>query len=57
MFYWDLFSAKDLPEERKKLLKDRILRMTETVTRRYAPRALLTVPEGGGLSELIEAEL
>ena len=57
MFYWDLFSAKDLPEERKMLLKDRVLRMTETVTRRYAPRALLTVPEGGGLAELIEAEL
>ena len=57
MFYWDLFSAKDLPEERKMLLKDRILRMTETVTGRYAPRALLTVPEGGGLAELIEAEL
>ena len=57
MFYWNLFYAKDLPEERKKLLKDRILRMTETITRRYAPRALLTVPEGGGLAELIEAEL
>lgn len=57
MFYWNLFYAKDLPEERKMLLKDRILRMTETITRRYAPRALLTVPEGGGLAELIEAEL
>ena len=57
MFYWNLFYAKDLPEERKKLLKDRILRMTETITRRFAPRALLTVPDGGGLAELIEAEL
>ena len=38
-------------------MKDRILRMTETITRRYAPRALLTVPEDGGLAELIEAEI
>ena len=57
MFYWNLFYAKELPEERKKLLKDRILRMTETITRKYAPRALLTVPESGELAELIEAEL
>jgi len=57
MFYWNLFYAKELPEEQKKLLKDRIFCMTETVTRRYAPRALLTVAEGGGLAELIEAGL
>ena len=57
MFYWNLVYAKNLPEDRKMLLKDRILRMTETITRQYAPRALLTVPEGGVLAELIEAEL
>ena len=57
MFYWNLFYAKDLPEDRKRILTDRTLRMTEMITRRYAPRALLTVPEGGGLAELIEAEL
>ena len=57
MFYWNLFYAKKLPDDRKRILTDRIRRMTETITRRYAPRALLTVREGDGLAERIEAEL
>lgn len=57
MFYWNLVYAKDLPEDRKKILTDRMLRMTELITRRYAPRALLTVLDCGGLADLIEAEL
>ena len=57
MFYWNLFYAKDLPDDRKRILTDRMRQMTETITRRYTPRALLTVREGDGLAELIEAEL
>ena len=34
MFYWFLFYTNGLPEDRKKLLKDRMLRLTETITRR-----------------------
>ena len=57
LFYWFVYYAGRLPDDRKKRLADRIRRMTETITGRYAARVLLTVPSGGGLAKLIEAEL
>ena len=57
LFYWFFYYAGHLPDDLKGRLADRIRRMTETITGRYAARALLTVPSGGGLAELIEAEL
>ena len=46
LFYWDLFYAKALPEQKQKLLIDRIRTQTEFITNRFAPRALLTVLDG-----------
>lgn len=57
MFYWSLFYAKGLPEEKQRILTDRIRTRTEIVTGLFPPRALLTVPEGGGLAELVEGNL
>ena len=56
MFYWNLFYAKNLPEVKQRLLTDRIRTQTETVTKRFAPRALLTVLEGD-LKKVIEESL
>ena len=53
LFYWNLFYAKELPEEKQRILKGRIQTQTETVMKRFAPRALLTVLEGN-LKKLIE---
>lgn len=47
MFYWNLFFAKDLPEEKQHVLPDRIRAWTEIITDRFAPRALLTALDGG----------
>ena len=56
MFYWNLFYAKELPEEKQRILTDRIRTQAETITKRFAPRALLTVLEGD-LKKLIEDSL
>ena len=56
MFYWNLFHAKVLPEEKQRILTDRIRTQAETITKRFAPRALLTVLEGD-LKKLIEDNL
>ena len=46
MFYWNLFYADKLPEAMQSKLTDRIRHFTEVVTKRFPPRALLTVLEG-----------
>ena len=46
IFYWNLFYAKSLPEQKKAALVDRIRAHTASITKRFAPRALLTVLEG-----------
>ena len=56
LFYWNLFYAKELPEAKKQILTDRIRAQAETITKRFAPRALLTVLEGD-LKKLIEDNL
>lgn len=56
LFYWNLFYAKELPEEKKRILTDRIRTQAETITKRFAPRALLTVLEGD-LKKVIEDNL
>ncbi len=56
MFYWDLFYAKELPEEKQRILTDRIRALAELITKRFAPRALLTVLEGD-LKTVIEDNL
>ena len=56
LFYWNLFYAKELPEAKQRILTDRIRMQAETITRLFAPRALLTVLEGD-LKILIEDNL
>ena len=56
MFYWDLFYAKELPEEKQRILTDRIRALAELITKRFAPRALLTVLKGD-LKTVIEDNL
>lgn len=56
IFYWNLFCAKELPAEKQRILTDRIRMQTETITKRFAPRALLTVLEGD-LKKVIEDNL
>jgi len=46
IFYWNLFYAKLLPEQMQAFLIDRIRSQTEFITKRFPPRALLTVLEG-----------
>ena len=46
LFYWNLFYAKLLPEQKQAVLVDRIRSHTASITNRFAPRALLTVLEG-----------
>ena len=57
IFYWNLFYAKVLPEEKQRFLVNRIRTQTEIITGMFPPRALLTVPEGASLAELIEEYL
>lgn len=57
VFYWNLFRAKELPEEKQRILTDRIRGWTETVAKRFAPRALLTALDGGDLVKTIEEAL
>ena len=57
MFYWILFYAKSLPEDLQKRLADAVRPMTERVTARYAPRALLTSLNGTRLAELVETAI
>lgn len=57
MFYWNFFRAKDLPDEKQRILTDRIRGQTEIVTKRFAPRALLTALDGGDLVKTIEEAL
>ena len=56
LFYWNLFYAKELPEEKQRVLTERIRTQAETITKRFAPRALLTVLEGD-LKKVIEDNL
>lgn len=56
LFYWILSPAKDLPEEKQRLLADRIRKQTELITDRFAPRALLAALDGN-LPKLIEDAL
>ena len=56
MFYWNLFYAKELPEEKQRMLTDCIRTQAETITKRFAPRALLTALEGD-LKKIIEDSL
>lgn len=46
MFYWNLFYADKLPEAMQRRLGDRIRALTNIITGKYPPRALLTVLEG-----------
>ena len=46
IFYWNLFYAKPLPEQKKAALVDSIRTHTESLTKHFPPRALLTVLEG-----------
>ena len=54
MFYWILFYAKSLPADLKMRLAGSVRGMTEDVTGRFAPRALLTSLEGTRLAELVK---
>ena len=56
LFYWNLFYARELPEEKQRFLTDRIRAQAETITKQFAPRALLTVLEGD-LKKVIEDNL
>ncbi|MBQ7730783.1 MAG: hypothetical protein IJT68_02975 [Lentisphaeria bacterium] len=53
LFYWNLFYAKELPEEKQRILTERIRTQAETITKRFAPRALLPALEGD-LKKVIE---
>ena len=57
MFYWILFYAKTLPADLQKRLADAVRPMTERVTTRYAPRALLTSLRGTRLAELVQSAI
>ena len=57
MFYWGISRAKELPEEKQRILTERIRKQTETIVKRFAPRALLTALEGGDLVKTIEDAL
>ena len=57
MFYWNLLYAEGLPEEKKTKLTDRIRHLTEIITGRFPPLALLTVLEGNNLRSVIETYL
>jgi len=57
MFYWILFYAKSLPAELKMRLAGSVRGMTEDVTGRFAPRALLASLEGTRLAELVETAI
>ena len=46
IFYWNLFYAKYLPERKQTIVAGFIRSCAETVTKQFAPRALLTVLEG-----------
>ena len=54
IFYWNLFYAKELPEEKQRFLTDRIRFWTGIITNRFKPRALLTALAGGNLVKTIE---
>ena len=54
---WIVTAPKDLPEEKQRILTDRIRGQTEIVTKRFAPRALLTALDGGDLVKTIEEAL
>lgn len=54
LFYWNLFYAKELPEEKQRILTDRIQNWTGITTKRFKPQALLTIPAGGNLVKTIE---
>jgi hypothetical protein len=57
MFYWNLFYAGNLPDAGMKVkLTERIRYFTEVVTKRFPPRALMTVLEGD-LRSVVEAYL
>ena len=56
MFYWNLFYAKDLPDELKLRLTARIRRQTEIITKQFPPRSLMAALEGN-LKKLIEDNL
>ena len=56
LFYWNLFYAKELPEEKQRILTDRIRTQAETIAKKFAPRALLTVLDGD-LKKVIEDDL
>ncbi len=56
MFYWNLFYAKNMPEGKQRILAERIRTQAEIITKRFAPRALLTVLEGD-LKKVIEDSL
>lgn len=57
LFYRNLFYAKELPEEKQRILTDRIHNWTQIITKRFKPQALLTVPAGGNLNKTIEVIL
>ena len=57
MFYWSLFHAKEVPDEKQQILAERIRGWTETIMKRFAPRALLPSLKGGNLVKTIEESL
>lgn len=57
VFYWSLVRGKLLPDDLKERLTMQIRRRTERIMELFPPRALMTLPEGGGLAELIEDNL
>lgn len=56
MFFWNLFYAKNLPDELKLRLTARIRRQTEIITKLFPPRVLLAALEGN-LKKIIEDNL
>jgi len=57
MFYWILVYAKTLPADLQKRLADAVRPMTERITMRHPPRALLTSLNGTRLAELVETAI
>jgi len=54
MFYWNLFYTGSLSDEMKTKLTERTRHFAETITKKYPPRALMTVLEGDRLRSVVE---
>ena len=54
MFFWNLVYTDELSESMKAKLAERVRSLTEIVTGRFPPRALLTVLDGDRLRSVVE---